>query len=280
MAQAAICADALGSLNETVEIVPITTRGDQISERQPRGAWVDADGQFTREIERSLLGGRVDVAVHSYKDLPTAEVPGLLIAAVLPRADARDCLVTRDGRPMEKLLRGATVGTSSPRRAAQLRAVRPDLVPVPIRGNVETRLGRLEDGEYDAVLLAAAGLDRLGISVPDHARLSFDVSLPAPAQGALALQARADDPSLLRRLAALDDRKTRIAVETERRLLLRIGGGCLAPLGALGQVRADTLYLRAAYDPGDGRVVRADAKGWANEPEAVIEEVAAEVLGS
>lgn len=276
LAQAELAADAFRIPRSS--IVPITTTGDAISARRPRGGWVETDGQFTRDIERALLEGRIDLAVHSYKDLPTAEVAGLAIGAVLPRADARDCLVTRDGGPMEALGTGARVGTSSPRRAAQLRSVRPDLIAAPIRGNVETRLRRLRDGEFEAVLLAAAGLDRLGIAVPDHARLPYEVSLPAPAQGALALQVRADDDELLARLAELDHGPTRIAVETERRLLRRIGGGCLAPLGALGEVDGAALRLRAAFDPGDGHLVRADATGDAAAPDAVIERVAGEVL--
>ncbi len=280
LAQAELAADALVSVIARSSIVPITTSGDAISARRPRGGWVETAGQFTRDIERALLEGRIDVAVHSYKDLPTAEVAGLAIGAVLPRADARDCLVTRDGEPMEALPTGARVGTSSPRRAAQLRAVRPDLIAAPIRGNVDTRLRRLREGEFEAVLLAAAGLDRLGIAVPDHARLPFEVSLPAPAQGALALQVRADDHDLLARLAELDDPPTRIAVETERRLLRRIGGGCLAPLGALGEVAGAVLRLRAAYDAGDGRLVWADATGDAGAPGAVIERVAREVLAA
>lgn len=280
LAQAELAADAIGSVIPRSSIVPITTTGDAISARRPRGGWVETDGQFTRDIERALLEDRIDLAVHSYKDLPTAGVAGLAIGAVLPRADARDCLVTRNGGPMESMPTGARVGTSSPRRAAQLRAMRPDLIAAPIRGNVETRLRRLTEGEFEAVLLAAAGLDRLGIAVPDHARLPFEVSLPAPAQGALALQVRADDDDLLARLAELDHPPTRIAVETERRLLRRVGGGCLAPLGALGEVHDSALRLRAAYDAGDGRLVRADATGDAAAPDAVIERVAHEVLAA
>jgi hydroxymethylbilane synthase len=280
LVQAELAANALGPVIPDLSIMPIATRGDGISNSRPRDGWVDADGQFTRDIDRALLEGRIDVAVHSYKDLPTAEVEGLVIGAVLPRADARDCLVTRDGGPMEALPTAASVGTSSPRRAAQLRAMRPDLVATPIRGNVETRLRRLREGEFEAILLAAAGLDRLGIAVPDHARLPFETSLPAPAQGALALQVRADDADLLARLATLDHGPTRIAVEAERRLLRRIGGGCLAPLGALGEVDGATLRLRAAYDAGAGRLVRADVTGNAAAPDEVIERVAREVLAA
>lgn len=279
-AQARIGAEALERLGFAGELVAINTHGDAISARHPRGDSVETDGQFTREIERALLEGRVDVAVHSYKDLPTAEVDGLTIAAVLPRADARDCLITRGGGPMETLAHGARVGTSSPRRGAQLRGVRPDLVALPIRGNVETRLRRVREGEYDAVMLAAAGLDRLGVEVPDHARLPLEVCLPAPAQGALALQVRAGDRALRDRLAAVDDRPTRIAVETERRLLRRIGGGCLAPLGALAEVHGDELWLRAAYDAGEGPIARAEARGPADTPNEVIERVALEVLNA
>ena len=280
MAQAAIGLEALGGLVGDVEIVPISTHGDAISAQHPRAGWVETDGQFTRDIERALLDGRIDLAVHSYKDLPTADVDGLVIGAVLPRADARDCLVTRHGGPMAALPEGARVGTSSPRRAAQLRSARPDLVAVPIRGNVETRLRRLRDGEYDAVLLAAAGLDRLGVSVPEHARLSFELSLPAPAQGALALQVRAADNELVARLAAVDDRPTRIAVEVERRLLRRIGGGCLAPLGVLAEVNSEVLRLRAAYEAGNGRLMRADAVGAVEAADDLVEAVAVAVLAA
>jgi hydroxymethylbilane synthase len=280
LAQAELAADSLRAILPRFGIVPIATTGDAISARGPRDGWAETDGQFTRDIERALLEGRIDLAVHSYKDLPTAEVEDLVIAAVLPRADARDCLVTRDGGPLDALPTSARVGTSSPRRAAQLRAVRPDLVATPIRGNVETRLRRLGEGEFEAVLLAAAGLDRLGVAVPEHARLSFEVSLPAPAQGALALQVRADDDVLLARLATIDHRPTRIAVEAERRLLRRIGGGCLAPLGALGEVDGAALRLRAAYDAENSRLVRADATGDAAASDDVIERVAREVLAA
>jgi hydroxymethylbilane synthase len=255
-------------------IVPIVTRGDEISARQPRGSWVETDGQFTRELERALLEGRVDVVVHSYKDLPTEPVAGLAIAAVLERADPRDCLITRDGGGLEDLPFGGRIGTSSPRRAAQLAAARADLIAVPIRGNVDTRLRRLERGEYDGLLLAAAGLDRLGIAAPQATRLPLDLLLPAPAQGALALQVRADDAPARAALAALDHGPTRIAVEAERRLLRRVGGGCLAPLGALGEVDGTTLRLRAAYEAPSGAFVRADATGYSEDVDELVERVA------
>lgn len=274
LAQANIAAEALGPVLGATSLVPLTTRGDEISARQHRGRWVATDGQFTRELEQALLDGRVDLVVHSYKDLPTEPVSGLAIGAVLERADPRDCLLARHGGGMDDLPFGARIGTSSPRRAAQLAASRSDLIAMPIRGNVETRLRRLEAGAYDGLILAAAGLDRLRIPVPDAARLSLDLMLPAPAQGALALQVRVDDTALLSALAAVDHPATRIAVEAERRLLRRLGGGCLAPLGALGEVDGERLRLRAAYEAPTGAYVRAEATGAAAHADAVIDEVA------
>jgi hydroxymethylbilane synthase len=274
LAQARIAAAVLATSTPPAELVPISTLGDAISARTPSAGWDVADGQFTRAIERALLDGRIDLAVHSYKDLPTASVDGLVIGAVLERADARDCLVAADGGGIDDLPVGGRVGTSSPRRAAQLAARRADLVAVPMRGNVETRLARLADGDLDGVILAAAGLDRLGVAVADHQRLPFELMLPAPAQGALAIQVRAGDRSLLEALREVDHRPTRIAVEAERTLLRRIGGGCLAPLGALGEVAAGQLRLRAAYLDASGSIRRAEASGPAHDPDAVVDVVA------
>jgi hydroxymethylbilane synthase len=280
MAQAHIAAASLAPRFGAAEIVPISTRGDTISTQQPHGGWVETDGQFTRELEQALLDGRVDVVVHSFKDLPTAAVRGLVVAAVLERADARDCVVTADGRSLEDLPFCARVGTSSPRRAAQLARARADLIAMPIRGNVETRLRRLHDGEFDAVILAAAGLDRLGIDVPDHSKQPFDLLLPAPAQGALALQARSEDHDLRAALLAVEHPETRIAVEAERSLLRRIGGGCLAPLGALGEVSAGMLRLRAAFEDATGDYRRAEASGPADAADEVVGAVAARILAA
>lgn len=280
MAQAHIAAASLAPAFGSAEIVPISTRGDTISAQQPHGGWVESDGQFTRELEQALLEGRVDVVVHSFKDLPTADVDGLVVAAVLERADARDCVVTADGQSLADLPFGARIGTSSPRRAAQLARARADLIAMPIRGNVETRLRRLHDGEYDAVILAAAGLDRLGIDVPDHSRQPFDLLLPAPAQGALALQARSDDGDLRSALVAVEHVETRISVEAERSLLRRIGGGCLAPLGALGEVMDGMLRLRAAFEDSTGDYRRAEASGHADAADDVVAAVAARILAA
>jgi hydroxymethylbilane synthase len=280
LAQAEIALHGLaGTVVGSVELVPISTHGDAISASRPHAGWVATDGQFTRELERALISGEVDLVVHSYKDLPTTPVDGLVIGAVLERGDPRDCLVTRDGETIDELPFGARIGTSSPRRAAQLAARRSDFVATPIRGNVETRLRRLAQGEFDAVILAAAGLDRLGVPVPEHARLPFDLMLPAPAQAALAVQVRGDDERLRSSLAAMDHQPTRIAVDAERSLLRRIGGGCLAPLGALAEVADGRLRLRAAFEDGTGGFARAEETGPTEDAERVVDAVARGLTG-
>jgi len=250
MAQANEAAGALRAPGgDAVEIVNIRTRGDSLSERSPTGHLVVGDGQFTTELEHALLAHDIDVAVHSLKDLPTEPTPGLELAAILERADPRDCLLSWHPGGLAELPFGARVGTGSVRRAAQLAAARIDLVAAPIRGNVDTRLARLESGEFDAVVLAAAGLDRLGTPVRDDQRLSFDVMLPAPGQGAIVLQTRAGEADIV---AAADHEPTRVAVTAERALLRQLGGGCLAPLGALAEVDGAELRLRAAYEGDHG----------------------------
>lgn len=275
VAQAQVAVDAvmqtlgIGS----VEVVEIRTTGDAVSAQRPAGHLVVGDGQFTGELEQALLENRIDVAVHSLKDLPTTSDPALTLGAILERGDPRDCLLSRHAGGLEGLPFGATIGTGSVRRAAQLAAARVDLVARPIRGNVDTRLRRLEAGEYDALLLAAVGLDRLGVPPTEEDRLSLDLMLPAPGQAALALQVRADDAMLL---APLDHSPTRVAVEAERALLLELGGGCLAPLGALGEVRHGQLRLRAAYEGANG-FARVDVSGPADRPNKVVAEAAARI---
>ena len=274
-AQADIAIAALARLPfGPVETVTIATEGDAISARRPTGGWVASDGQFTRALERALLDRRVDVVVHSFKDLPTEPTEQLVIAAVLERGDPRDCVIAADGGGLDAVTFGGRIGTSSTRRAAQLAAARSDLIAVPIRGNVENRLRRLGAGEYDGLVLAAAGLDRLGIDVAPASRLPFELMLPAPAQGALALQVRSGDTGLRAALASLDHAPTRVAVEAERSLLRSIGGGCLAPLGALGEVTGSTLRLRAAFEDPAGGLVRVEASGPAADGRAVAADVA------
>ncbi len=280
IAQARIAADTVGAIIGPTELVPIITDGDRISARNPNAGWMTTDGQFTGALERALLTDEVDLVVHSYKDLPTASADGLTIGAVLPRADARDCLLSADDGGLDDLPFGARVGTSSPRRAAQLAAVRSDILAVPMRGNVETRLQKLARGELDGLILAAAGLDRLEIEVPARARLPFEVMLPAPAQAALAIPIRASDSCLRDALAAVDHAPTRIAVEAERALLRSIGGGCLAPLGALGEVTNESLRLRAAFEDRDGTIGRAEASGPVTDVGEIVASVAGHLLSS
>jgi len=275
LAQAQEAASALAGVLGTaaVEVVEIRTTGDAISERRPAGHLVVSDGQFTGELEQALIDHRIDVAVHSLKDLPTASNPALSLGAILERGDPRDCLLSRHPGGLDGLPFGARIGTTSVRRAAQLAARRVDLVARPIRGNVDTRLRRLEAGEYDALLLAAAGLDRLGVPVSEDDRLSLEVMLPAPGQGALALQVRSEEVPLL---APLDHGPTRLAVQTERALLRTLGGGCLAPLGALAEVRDGQLRLRAAYE-GRNRFTRVDLSCPSDRPDELVAEAAARI---
>jgi hydroxymethylbilane synthase len=278
-AQARLCQTALDRDAHRSHLVVIATHGDQISALRERGAIEATDGQFTAELEAALLRGEVDLAVHSYKDLPTQSLAGLVVAAVLPRADARDCLLGATGGGLASLPDGARVGTSSVRRALQLLDARPDLRMAPIRGNVDTRIARMEGGEYDGVLLACAGLDRLGIRVPEEARLPFEVMLPAPAQGALAIQVRADRADLVARLRLLDHRLTRIAVEAERSLLRAIGGGCLAPLGAHAEVQGNRVRLRAAYAATGSRpITRVERSASTADVESLVASVASDLL--
>ena len=275
MAQAHEATSALAQVlgPGSVDVVEIRTKGDAISERRPAGHLVVGDGQFTAELERALIEDRIDVAVHSLKDLPTASNPALRLGAILERGDPRDCLLTRYPGGLDGLPFGARIGTSSVRRAAQLAATRLDLVAHPIRGNVDTRLRRLEAGEYDALLLAAAGLDRLGVALSEDDRLSLEVMLPAPGQGALALQVRADE---VPRVAPIDHGPTRLAVQTERALLRALGGGCLAPLGALAETAGGQLRLRAAYEGRNG-FTRVDLAGPADRPAELVAEAAARI---
>jgi len=242
LTQSGLVADALRALGADVELVVIRTTGD---DRPPSTTW--GEGAFVMALETALVEGRIDLAVHSAKDVPTAEDPRLAIAAYPAREDPRDALVCRDpGATLDTLPAGAVIGTDSPRRAAFLRARRPDLVTRPLHGNVDTRLRKLAAGEADALVLAVAGLRRLGLADRITEVLPAAIALPAPGQGALAVQVRAGDPVARPLAARLDDPATRAAVEAERAFLRASGGGCRAPLGALAEVDGATITIRGA----------------------------------
>jgi hydroxymethylbilane synthase len=233
-----------------LELVPITTTGDV---RTDVPLWaVRGRAFFTKELDRALLEERIDVAVHSLKDLPTGMEPGLALAAVLVREDPRDALVSRTGAPLAQLPRGARVGTSSLRRRAFLTRARPDLTLLELRGNVPTRLERLERDEYEAIILAAAGLKRLGLQARITQHLSPDEFPPAVSQGAIGVCTRAQDRYSSDWLRPLEDAPTRLATSAERALLERIEGGCQVPLGALASAQGAGIRLHAAVCALDG----------------------------
>lgn len=225
-----------------VELVLISTQGDV--RRGPIGS-IGGQGVFTKEIQLALLDERIDLAVHSLKDLPTEPVNGLSLAAVPARASCSDAFVSVSIRSFSTLPLGARVGTGSMRRRAQLLFRRPDLQVLDIRGNVETRLRRLDEGQYDAIILAEAGLQRLGLQHKITEVLSREIMLPAVGQGALGLEIRADDSSTAKRIGLLNDLKTYHAVTAERALLAGLSGGCLAPIGAWARIDGEELTLDA-----------------------------------
>ncbi|MDR5675046.1 MAG: hydroxymethylbilane synthase [Armatimonadota bacterium] len=255
-------------------VVPVRTAGDRSS--RPI-AELGGVGWFTRELERALLEGTVDLVVHSLKDLPTETPGGLVVAATPPREDARDALVGR-WPTLDALPRGARVGTSSPRRRAQLLAYRRDLEVVPLRGNVDTRLRKVDAGEVEAAVLAAAGLVRGGWEDRIRQYLDPEVMLPAPAQGALAVQVRESDAPLVELTRQIDHPPTRAAVRAERAFLRALGGGCTLPVGALATVEGDRLCLQVRVLSEDGsRQVSARREGRPDDPERLGHEVAEEV---
>ncbi len=269
------------ALGVPVEIVPVSTVGDRSSAAIEQ---LGGTGVFVSALREALLRGEIDVAVHSYKDLPTAPADGIVLAAVPAREDPRDALVARDGLTLGELPNGATVGTGSPRRAAQLRALGLGLTIVALRGNVDTRLGKVAAGELDAVVLALAGLRRLGRSAEVSEILDPIQVLPAPAQGALAIECRAGDAATLSALSALDDSDSRLAVAAERALLAALEAGCTAPVGALAEIvdgdGGDTeLFLRGSVTALDGSdAVRLSASGPSNEADSIGRRLAADLL--
>ncbi|MFQ5933766.1 MAG: hydroxymethylbilane synthase [Dehalococcoidia bacterium] len=248
------------------EIRVITTHGDR-DQRAPISRF-GLKGIFIVEPERHLAEGAIDIAVHSLKDMPSENPPGFRIAAVTSRQDPRDVLITSDNRPLAELPQGSRLGSGSPRRATQIRAVRPDLEIADIRGNVDTRIEKVKRGEYHGAVLAAAGLVRMGWEDRITEYLSVDLCLPAVGQGALAVEVRADDEEAHRLVEGLDDPPTRSAVEAERALLRHMGGGCLAPITAYGCYENGALRLRGMVaDPNTNEIIRAEVAGNGESPE-------------
>jgi hydroxymethylbilane synthase len=282
----------LRQLGQAVKLVEISTRGD-VDHARPIEE-IGTRGVFTKEIQRALLAGEVDLAVHSLKDLPTEPVEGLVLAAVPKRESPADVLVlraesrelraeSREQRagtystllaPCSSLPRGARVGTGSLRRQAQLRHFRPDLQTADIRGNVDTRLRKLDEGQFDVIVLAEAGLRRLGLSNRVTHVLPFDLMLPAVGQGALAIECRADDAVTRDAVAPLDNPESHVAVLAERALLAHLRGGCMAPVGALAEIDGNRLKLSATVLSTDGT-----QRIFACESTATIEPSSAEALG-
>jgi hydroxymethylbilane synthase len=261
-----------------VELVEITTQGDVDRKRSIEE--IGTLGVFTKEIQRALLAGDVDLGVHSLKDLPTDPVEGLMLAAVPKRESPADALISRDRLRLDQLRQGARVGTGSLRRQAQLRHLRPDLRVIDIRGNVDTRLRKLEEENFDAIVLAEAGLKRLGLARRISHLLPFDVLLPAVGQGALAIECRTDAAETIAALKQLEDSSARAAITAERSLLAHLSGGCLAPIGAWGRIEGDALWLSAVVLSANGEQrLAADDSAPPHEASSLGQRVADVLLG-
>lgn len=256
-----------------VELVPLSTRGDEILDKPL--ATIGGKGLFLKELEVAMLEGRADLAVHSLKDVLSELEPGFTLPAILPRTDAADAFVSNDYADLTALPIGARVGTSSLRRQAQLRAVRPDLELLDLRGNVGTRLQKLDAGHYEAIVLACAGLERLGLHDRIRSRLAAPSWLPAPGQAAIAVEARADQVAVLEALAVLDDAETRLAVTAERAMNHALGGSCTVPVGAWCTVTEHGLHLRGMVgDVSSGRLLLAEAMDEGDNPAKLGHDVA------
>ena len=260
-----------------VELVPMSTRGDEVLDRSL--AAIGGKGLFLKELELSMQRGESDCAVHSLKDVPMELEPGFALPAILEREDPADAFVSNDFANLDALPQGACVGTSSLRRQAQLRALRPDLELRDLRGNVGTRLGKLDAGDYDAIVLACAGLKRLGFDARIRTRLDAPRWLPAPAQGAIAVECREGDAALRELLTVLDHADTRVRVEAERAMNRALHGSCHVPVAAFATLDGEHLSLSGLVgSASDGRIVRADAKGRGDAPECLGLEVAESLL--
>ncbi len=276
LAQAEMVRAALGALGRAVEVVSIRTTGDRITDRPLAEA--GGKGLFTKEIDEALLDGRIDLAVHSAKDLPTALPEGIVIAACLKRADVRDAFLSPSAKHLRDLSEGATIGTASLRRAALALRLRPDLKIVPMRGNVETRLRKLAAGEADATMLALAGLMRLGLADRAAGILDAQEWLPAPGQGAIAITARAGDTAMLKVPGQIDHRATSLALATERAFLAVLDGSCRTPIGGLAEIDGDGLRFRGIIVKPDGSAAHeVERHGSIGEAEALGADAGAEL---
>jgi len=281
--------DQLAAGGHEIEIRIIKTTGDKLQAVAPGEPLPDSmaktvaeagsKGLFIKEIEEALLAGEIDVAVHSLKDLPTEQPAGLSLGAVPAREDARDIFISRNGKPLEMMPPGARVATSSLRRQTQLRALRPDVVSVAMRGNLDTRLRKLERGDCEALVLAAAGVHRLGLTDQITAYFSPAQMCPAVGQGALGIEIRADDWRAREAVTRLDDLATHQAVRAERAVLRRLGGGCQVPIAAHAELEDGQLRLQGLVANLDGtQIIRAQTRGPASDPEALGAAVAEDLL--
>ncbi|MDQ7995690.1 MAG: hydroxymethylbilane synthase [Luteibacter sp.] len=261
-----------------VELVPLSTRGDEILDRSL--ATIGGKGLFLKELEVAMQDGRADIAVHSLKDVPAELEPGFTLSAILPRADAADAFISNDYATLVDLPNGARVGTSSLRRQAQLRAVRGDLQLLDLRGNVNTRLAKLDEGHYDAIILACAGVERLGLGHRITARLASPDWLPAPGQGAIAVESLASDVRVNELIAALTDEETLLAVNAERAMNERLGGSCAVAIGAWCVVAEHGLTLHGMVGNAlTGELLHAQADNASGDPVTLGHEVAAMLIG-
>ncbi|HEY6641722.1 hydroxymethylbilane synthase [Povalibacter sp.] len=260
-----------------VVLVPMTTQGDRVLDRPL--AQVGGKGLFIKELEMAIAEDRADIAVHSMKDVPSELPPGMTLAAMLPRADARDAFVSQRFADYQSLPQGARIGTSSLRRQSQLKALRPDLEILPLRGNVETRLRKLDEGHYDAIILAAAGLTRLGYIQRITQYMDVGQSLPAVGQGIVGIECRADDARSVRLASALDDPTSRLCCEAERAFALRLQGSCQSPIAGFAQLQGNELTLRGVVGSEDGKTIyRGTSTG--TSPHAVGVELAERLLSA
>ncbi len=278
LAQAALVARSLAAAGIETDVVTVRTTGDRLS---AAGSPIGWKGDFTRELDEALLAGRIDLAVHSLKDVPSSIPAGLTLAAVPPREDPSDVLIAHPSRKLADLPDGARVGTSSPRRRAQISTARPDLEVVEARGNVDTRIRRLEEGRWDAIVLARAGLARLGLLDRISEIFPQSVLLPAPGQGALAIVARAGDSETRAVLSLLNDAGSRSEVDAERAFLAGLEAGCRAPVAARASVTEERLELSGAvFSPDGSRALRDALEGLSRDAESIGRVLAERLLAA